>query len=118
MKAKLTSLILIVPAQRNAKKSNSARRANWVCINSSPLCCARGGLRCVGRRICLVVMGLVDQHLSLCHFGHVYFPPLLSCSLLAQTSRLYLSPLPPLGWNLSAAGTMPQSEGGAPPPAV
>lgn len=46
--------------------------------------------------------GLVDQHLNLCHFGRLCFPPLLSCSFLAQPSRLCLCPLPPRGWNLLA----------------
>lgn len=34
---------------------------------------------------------LVDQHLSLCHFGHLYFPLLLSCSFPAQALPLPLS---------------------------
>lgn len=98
MKAKLTSLILIVPAQRNAKKYNSARRANWVCTNSPPLCCARRSEICGQENLPVVLMGLVDQHLNLCHSGHLYFPPLLSCSFLAQPPSH--CPLPPPGWNL------------------
>lgn len=43
---------------------------------------------------------LVDQHLSLCHFGHLYFPLFFSCSFPAQPSRLCLCPFPPPGWNL------------------
>lgn len=28
----------------------------------------------------MVLVGLVDQHLNLCHSGHLYFPPLSSAA--------------------------------------
>lgn len=58
MKAKLTSLILIVHAQRNEKKCIRARRANLVCINSPPSLCQGRSKACGQENLLEVVMGL------------------------------------------------------------